>query len=126
MRVTPKITVSPADIRNSETDPERPVRSWLTTKLIAFVGLNLSRAWPERPDLLISRQVGSAIGIMPVDHNPLAVAHCRLSHEGPQRPLVIQRPVRCGTKRRVEGHPAEAIHQPVDGQRSGAGDPGGN
>jgi hypothetical protein len=34
--VTPKITVSPADIRNSDTDADRPVRSWITTKLIAL------------------------------------------------------------------------------------------
>src|SRR5271163_3266008 len=92
-RVTPKITVSPAAVRNRVTDPARPVRNWMVMKVIRWWRGWLFRTSPRRPHrpyLGVRRQIGRAVGIAPRRDHPLAVLQRRLADEGAKRSLVIQ------------------------------------
>src|ERR1700704_998596 len=86
MRVTPKISDKPADTRNSDEAPARPLRSWtssaeaVTRELWQQRAQERGRATPSAPLVagtvrahpIVGRKIARAIGVAPVNHHALA------------------------------------------------------
>src|SRR4051812_34642013 len=104
MRVTPKISVSPAATMKSEDAPERPVTTCASSEPAERLDKAAARLWrrPELPYRVVGRQEVLAVVVAPVDHHTLAVAHRGAPDERAHRGLVIDRPEHDASERRVE------------------------
>src|ERR1700754_4727747 len=88
MRVTPKISDSPAPTRNSEEAPARPLRSW-TTRPEKSMGCVRSIGRAQLLHLFVARQELRAVEIAVVDHHALATFVAGLADERAHRRLMV-------------------------------------
>src|SRR5262245_10174446 len=104
MRVTPKISDSPAATRNSVDALASPLRTWIASEDMLLGGtelLHLGVEWQE---------VGP-VRIFPGGHHALAVLHSGAPDVGAHRRLVVQRPVYNGAEGSVHAQPLHGLHQ---------------
>src|SRR5262245_17561300 len=84
MRVTPKISDSPAATRNSVEALASPFRNWMTTEDMLLRGT-------EFLHLGIDGQIVGPVRVLPRGHHPLAVFHAGAADVGAHGRLVIER-----------------------------------
>src|SRR5436190_22107091 len=96
MRVTPKISDSPAPTRNNDEAPASPLSSWTTNPEISM-GRPCLRSCSGRGaqllHIVVGRQVLRAVVVLVVDHRARAIAIGRLADIRAHRRLVIERRV---------------------------------
>src|SRR5205814_3860001 len=95
MRVTPKISVSPAATRNNADADARPFSSWIVsdasvTQKPRRSGARLFRR-SNLANRVVVRQIVFAVRIGPIDHHAFAVLDGGASDECAHRRLVIDR-----------------------------------
>src|SRR5262245_61255748 len=83
MRVTPKMSDSPAATRNSVEALASPFRNWMTIEDMLLRG-------SELPHLGISRQVVGAVGVLPRGHHALAILEPRAADPRAHGRLVVE------------------------------------
>src|SRR5687768_850850 len=88
MRLTPKISDSPAATRNSELAPASPFRNCSRTAASLNPAVSLL---PQRADLLLGGLDPGAVDVAPVDHRALAVFLRELADVRAHRRLVVER-----------------------------------
>src|ERR1051326_4635864 len=98
MRLTPKMSDSPAARRKSELAPASPFRNCRRTAAplnpggSRKAGLKSARLLlPQRADFLVGGLVARAVGVAPIHHHALAVLLRKLPHVGAHRRLVVDR-----------------------------------
>src|SRR5687768_3469212 len=88
MRLTPKISDSPAATRNSELAPASPFRNCSRTAASLNPAVSLL---PQRADLLLGGLDLRPVDVAPVDHRAAAAFPGELADVGAHRRLVIER-----------------------------------
>src|SRR5688500_14365542 len=121
MRVTPKISDSPAARKNSDEAFARPFRAWIRNTSID----RLLLLRPQPPHFAVRRQDRSAVDIAEIDHGALAALHRGLADPGAHGALVVDRAVLHRAGGRVELQAAERADQLLGVGAAGLGDAGG-
>src|SRR5207244_950556 len=106
MRVTPKISDSPADRKNSDEAFARPFKAWSAR---TSSGSLLPRA--QLPHFGIARLHRGAVDVLDVDHRALALFDRDLAHPGAHGALVIDRAISHRPGRRVDPQVGERRDQ---------------
>src|SRR5262245_58635082 len=98
MRLTPKMSDSPAARRKSELAPASPLRNCRRTAApLTPDELLLS----QRADFLVGGLEAGAVGVAPVHHHALVALLRELSDVGAHRRLVVDRAPRDRSERRL-------------------------
>src|SRR5690242_3281232 len=109
MRLTPKISDSPAERKKSDDALARPFRAWSAK---TSSGSLLLRG-PHLPHFRVRRLHCSAIHVLEVHHRALALLHGGLADPRAHRALVIDGAERERACRRLDFQPGECGHKLV-------------